>query len=123
MKRLAALAAAAAFAAVAAGAASSGNYGPTVCGGKQVVNVTYTLTNDADSGFYGDWATDTLNRSLKVFVVGDGTYGATVNDTGSFVTTGPLSPQNGVPLSAGVKGVVNGGYYTNQIVGTFGGSP
>ena len=44
---------------------------PGVCGGKQVVNVTYTLTNDADSGFYGDWATDTLNRSLKVFAVAD----------------------------------------------------
>jgi hypothetical protein len=123
MKRFAILAAAALVAAVVTGVASSGNYGPSVCGGKQVVNVTYTLTNDADGGFYGDWATDTLSRSLKVFAVGDGTYCATVNDTGSFVTTGPLSPQNGASLSAGIKGTVNGGYYTNQIVGTFGGSP
>ncbi len=121
MKKLLGLGAAFALAlsVVAIGTASADNYGPGSCGGKQVVNVTYSLYNDADSGFYGDWAVDTLNRHLQVYNVGNGTYCATVNDTGSFVTTGPLSPQNGAPLSAGIKGVINGGYVTNQIVGTF----
>ena len=44
---------------------------------------------------------------------------ALVNDTGSFVTTGPSSPQNGVALSAGITGVINGGYVTSNFTGTF----
>src|SRR4051812_23890419 len=62
------------FAAVAFG----GSYTPGTCGGKQIVNVTYTLTNDYDSGFVstngGNWANDTVTRSLKVFDLGGGNY-------------------------------------------------
>jgi hypothetical protein len=123
MKKLLALGALAAFAlsAVAFGTASASNggtYNPPQCGGKMVVNVTFQLFNDPDSGFFGDWAVDSLNRQLKVFDLGDGTFCATVNDSGSFVTTGPNSPQLGAPLSAGITGVINGGYVTNVFGGT-----
>ena len=99
--------------------ASAGSYTPPQCGGKMIVNVTYGLSNDADSGFYGNWAIDSLNRHLQIFDVGGGSFCAVVNDTGSFVTTGPSSPGFGVPLSAGIKGVINGGYVTTDFTGTF----
>lgn len=99
------------------------DYSPNGCGGNQIVNVTYKLYNDTDSGFYGNWANDSLSRSLKVFSEGNGTYCATVNDTGSFVTTGPNSPQNGVPLAAGIEGVINGGYVTNDFSATLSSNP
>ncbi|HEU4967234.1 MAG TPA: hypothetical protein VFT53_07250 [Candidatus Saccharimonadales bacterium] len=98
------------------------SYTPGDCGGKQIVNVTYQLTNDTDSGFFGNWATDSLMRSVKVFDLGSGTYCATINDTGSFVTSGPNSPQNGTPLAAGINGVINGGYVTNVFTATLSGT-
>lgn len=99
------------------------SYAPGDCGGTQIINVTYKLYNDVDSGFHGNWATDSLNRNLKVFDLGNGSYCATINDTGSFVTTGPNSPQNGVPLSAGINGVIYGGYVTNVFSATLNSSP
>lgn len=108
---------------VGAGAASAGNYSPPSCGGKMIVNVTYNLYNDADSGFFGNWAIDSLNRHMQIFALGGGTYCETLNDTGSFVTTGPASPQSGVFLSAGITGVINGGYSTTNFTGTLNPSP
>lgn len=99
------------------------SYIPGDCGGKQIVNITYGLYNDTDSGFYGNWATDSLNRHVKVFDLGNGMYCATVNDTGSFATTGPNSPESGVPLAAGISGVINGGYVTNDFTATPSSSP
>jgi len=99
------------------------SYTPGDCGGKQIVNVTYKLTNDNDSGFFDNWATDSLTRSVKVFDQGNSTYCATVNDTGSFVTTGPTSPQNGAPLAAGIHGVINGGYATNGFTAMLSSTP
>jgi hypothetical protein len=106
--------------AVTATTALASNNNPPQCGGgKMIVNVTYGLYNDADSGFFGNWATDSLNRHLQIFDVGGGSFCALVNDTGSFVTTGPLSPENGVALSPGITGVINGGYVTSHFTGTF----
>ena len=35
---------------------------------KLLVNVSYTLTNDYDSGFAGNaWANDTINRNLRIW--------------------------------------------------------
>lgn len=78
--------------------------------GKPVVNVTYKVINDTDSGLFGNWATDNYNKKIQVWDQGNGTFCAIVKYQGQFVTTGPLSPQNGVPLSAGVKGAFEGGY-------------
>jgi hypothetical protein len=99
-------------------------YTPRDCSGKQIVNVTYSLSNDADSGFFSpQWATDSLNRSLQIFDQGNGMYCATVNDTGSFVTTGPVSPEYGAPLASGIKGVINGGYVTSTFSATLNQTP
>lgn len=86
--------------------------------GKPVVNVTYKVTNDTDSGLFGNWATDNYNKSVKVWDQGSGEFCAVVKYQGQFITTGPLSPQNGAPLSAGVKGTFEGGYQAN-FDGTF----
>lgn len=119
MKRLALLCALLLATAVTATTALASNNNPPQCGGKMIVNVTYGLYNDADSGFFGNWATDSLKRHLQIFDVGGGSYCALVNDTGSFVTTGPLSPQDGLALSAGITGVINGGYVSTNFTGTF----
>ncbi len=86
--------------------------------GAPVVNVTFKITNDVDSGVHGDWATDNYNKKIQVWDQGDGTFCAIVKYEGQFVTTGPLSPELGVSLSAGVKGAFEGGYQAN-FDGTF----
>ena len=95
---------------------------PSACpDGKQVVNVTYTLTNDLDSAVGGqNWANDTLNRHLQIFQTGDGQYCAVLSDNGSFVTLGTVDPATGLqPLAAGINGVINGGYNTGNYASSF----
>lgn len=91
-------------------------------GGKQVVNVHYTILNNADSGFNSGlaWANDTLDRQLRIWQQDGGTYCAQVSDHGKFVTYAGQSPgaTNSV-LPAGIKGNIEGGYVTTDIVGTF----
>jgi len=93
---------------------------PGACdNGTMIVNVTYTLVNDYDSGFAGNaWANDTIKRHLKVFARGGGTYCATVNDNGSFDTFAGPSPMNLGTVSAGIEGVIHGGYVTTVFTGT-----
>ena len=107
-----------------ASASNGGTYTPPQCGGTMIANVTYTLTNDYDSGVAGNaWANDTVNRHLQVFDRGDGTFCAAINDTGSFVTFAGLSPQNTGHVSAGISGRINGGYITNNFTGALDPSP
>lgn len=112
------IAAAAPFAAFAYGGNQTN---PTACGGgKVVVNVNYTLTNDTDSAVGGGtWANDTINRHLQISQVSDGMYCATVSDNGSFVTYAGMSPA-GKPdaLADGIKGVMSGGYRTDVFAGS-----
>jgi hypothetical protein len=55
------------------------------------VTATTHLTNRADSGGNGDWATDTMTRKLVITQTGRTgnvrDFTATVTDTGSFITT------------------------------------
>lgn len=81
--------------------------------GKQVLNITYKIYNDPDSGFFGNWATDNFNKKVQVWQQTDGTFCAVVKYDGQFVTTGPNSPENGVSLSAGIHGTFEGGYIAN----------
>lgn len=134
MKKSLALLVAAAVLSATAGAAFAGNSGdhglkldrqailPTACDGAGttlLVNVTYTLINDYDSGFAGKaWANDTIHRTLHIWQEPDGRYCAVVGDTGSFVTFGGASPDNTSTVGAGVDGTMQGGY-----VATFNGSP
>ncbi|HEX8923511.1 MAG TPA: hypothetical protein VF828_02155 [Patescibacteria group bacterium] len=76
-----------------------------------VVNITYKVLNDPDSGFYGDWATDNYNKKIQVWDQGDGNYCAIVKYSGQFNTLeNSLSPQSGVALGAGISGTFEGGY-------------
>ncbi len=88
---------------------------------KQIVNVHFKLINDYDSGFNsGAWANDTINRELRIFQLSDGTFCAQVKDNGKFVTLEGQSPgANDLPISAGIKGDIEGGYVTNFFTGTF----
>ena len=60
--------------AVTATTALASSYTPPQCGGKMIVNVTYGLYNDADSGFFGNWAIDSLKRHVQIFDVGGGSF-------------------------------------------------
>lgn len=95
---------------------------PTACNGSGttlVVNVSYELTNDADSGFAGnEWANDTIQRTLQIWQQPDGSYCAVAGDSGSFVTLPGTSPSANSTLSGGIDGTIQGGY-----VATFTGSP
>lgn len=99
---------------VSAFAASQGkNLNASKCdnSGKPVVNITYKIVNDEDSGVaQNPWATDNYNKKVQVWDQGDGSFCAIVKYEGQFVTLGPKSPQNGDLLSAGIKGTFEGGY-------------
>lgn len=88
------------------------NLNASVCNtkGAPVVNITYKVINDPDSGLNGNWALDNYNKKVQVWDQGSGTFCVIVKYDGQFVTTGPLSPQAGVFLSAGIKGAFEGGY-------------
>ena len=122
MKKLTALAAAVAALALAGTAAAVSL--PTVihnCAvGAPLVTVPYGLVTDYDSGFAGNaWANATIDRHLQVWSTGPGTYCATVEDHGSFVTFAGPSPSGTSTVSAGVRGVIGGGYVTTTFTGTF----
>ena len=131
MKRIAVLAAATAGLALAAAASASPGLrldrqdisaAQCTSGGhaKQVVDVLYTLQNDADSGFGGNyWANDTLLRHLRIWSEADGSYCVQVADLGTFVTYAGTSPSGSSTVSAGVRGIISGGYVTTDVVGTF----
>jgi hypothetical protein len=87
--------------------------------GAQLVNVTYKISNDADSGDGGNyWAYDAMTRQLQIWVstTGPNTYCADIKDSGTFTT------QAGVrsPGSFMVNGsFINGGVVDGTEVGTF----
>lgn len=88
--------------------------------GSLKVDVHYTLLNDADSGFGGNyWANDTLFRHLEIWRHADGTYCVVVDDTGSFVTYAGKSPSGASEVGAGVTGTMEGGYITTEVEGSF----
>jgi hypothetical protein len=92
-------------------------------GSTALVNVTFTLTNDADSGFAGNaWADDTIHRTLRIWAEPDGSFCAVVHDTGSFATYAGASPSGNDTVSAGIEGGIHGGYVAT-IQGTLAASP
>ncbi|MDE2213325.1 MAG: peptidoglycan-binding protein [Patescibacteria group bacterium] len=73
---------------------------------------TASITNDPDSANSGgNWATDAFTENITVWMGADGTsYCAQANTTdGTFVTTGPTSPNAGAPLRGGITGTFVGG--------------
>lgn len=103
-----------------------GTQGPAGKDGKDaIVSVTAltSLTNRPDSGLNGDWAKDTLTRTVAITkqsaVPADKCgaaatqcwfYTGSLIDTGTFTTLdGAKSPQAGTPISGVLTGTVSGG--------------
>jgi hypothetical protein len=81
-------------------------------GSTLIMNVTYSVTNDEDSGDFGYWALDNFNKQLQVWQGPDKTsYYVVARYTGSFTTfAGALSPGAGAPVSKDATGQFEGGY-------------
>ncbi len=87
-----------------------------------VVNITYSVINDADSGTLGNvWANDNYIKTVQVWPQGNGTFCAVVRYEGQFVTYAGSSPgaayDTGGTVGAGVQGTLTGGY-TATFTGT-----
>ncbi|MHB8643256.1 MAG: hypothetical protein ACYDA3_10270 [Gaiellaceae bacterium] len=121
MKRLlATLAGVLAFAATTATAQARPYHEAACAKGKALVDVHYTLLNDADSGFAGNaWAMDTIKRHLRIWQNDDGTYCAVAEDKGTFTTLAGPSPSGFSTVEAGITGKLKGGYVTTDFSGTF----
>ena len=70
------------------------NAGGVPAGSTLVVNVTYKVTNDEDSGNAGYWALDSYNKQLQVWQT----------------FAGALSPGSGVTQTRDASGLFEGGY-------------
>jgi uncharacterized repeat protein (TIGR01451 family) len=79
--------------------------------GTPFLTLTQPIT-EPDSGIAGNWANDALTENVKVWLATDqsGAFCASGTTTnGTFVTTGPLSPEHGVALASGITGTFTGG--------------
>lgn len=89
-------------------------------GAKQLVDVTFTIHNYADSGYVGAWALDTVHRHLRIWRQSQGAFCAQVADgNSSFVTLAGYGPTGLSFLPAGIEGTFNGGYVVADISGSF----
>lgn len=82
-------------------------------GGTPVLNITFGVTNDSDSGLAGDWwALDSYQKLVQVWQESDGSYCAVVHYAGTFTTlAGQESPGESVAqLPGGFTGTMVGGY-------------
>jgi hypothetical protein len=87
--------------------------------GAAVVDVYYGLKNDYDSGYAGNaWANDSILRHLRVWPTIGG-YCGIVQDAGVFSTFAGPSPSGLSTVSAGILGVLGGGYRSTVFTGTF----
>jgi hypothetical protein len=89
-------------------------------GATPVVDVQQFVTGDADSGFQGAWAYDTLKRSIQVWSLGNSTYCADVNYEGTFTAiAGATSPGIGSTniLTGNETGHFFGGYVSTIFQG------
>jgi hypothetical protein len=83
--------------------------------GKLVLNITYKVTNDEDSGNAGYWALDNYNRHIQVWQLPDGSFYGKGDYEGKWQTfAGARSPGAGLVQGNDAAGVMNGGW-----VGTF----
>lgn len=84
-------------------------------GSSLVLNITYNVTNDEDSGNAGYWALDNYNKTIQVWQAPDGTFYAVARYAGKWQTfAGAMSPGAGVPITKDASGTFEGGW-----VGTF----
>jgi uncharacterized repeat protein (TIGR01451 family) len=85
--------------------------------GTTLLDTTQNITNDVDSGNFGNWALDAYARHIQVWLDGT-TYCAQVDYNGTFhAPAGVLSPQNGTLITQNIDGTMIGSYRAS-IVGT-----
>ena len=84
----------------------------TCASGTPLLDITLSVTNDADSGFGGYWALDSYQKTVQVWQEPDGTNCAVVHYAGQFTTiAGQESPGMTVAhLAGGFTGSMAGGY-------------
>ena len=87
------------------------NAGEIPHGSTMVLQVTYKVINDEDSGNSGYWAMDNYTKSVQVWESPGGTYYVIGLYSGTWTTyAGALSPKNGAPESMTASGTFHGGY-------------
>jgi hypothetical protein len=74
-----------------------------------VLDLTYHVINDEDSGFVGYWALDHYDKHVQVWEISEGLfYGFITYDGGYHTYAAALSPQAGTPESHDIAGNFNG---------------
>jgi len=81
-------------------------------GSTQVLGITFKVANDEDSGVFGYWALDTINRAVSVWQQPDGSFFVIATYSGKFTTfAGAVSPNDlGMNERADASGTFQGGY-------------
>ena len=83
-------------------------------GSTAIINVTYVVHNDADSGFYGYWALDNYSAHLTVWHISGNQYQVNVTDLGTWCTyVGSPEPNSANTQTSAECGVMRGGYDGN----------
>jgi hypothetical protein len=84
------------------------------CGsGKLVLNVTYRVENDVDTGMRGNnWAFDTYKRTVRVWRKAPGKFCSASTYNGEFTSIEGWSPAGKVQLPAGIRGTFSGSSVT-----------
>jgi hypothetical protein len=90
------------------------------CGaGTLVLNVTYRVVNDVDTGVKGNnWAFDTYTRAVRVWRKASGRYCSASTYRGTFETIAGWSPAGKQQIPAGIRGTFKGSSVTT-FRGTF----
>lgn len=90
------------------------------CGaGKLVLNVTYRVENDVDTGIKGNnWAFDSYRRAVHVWRKAPGRFCSASTYNGEFTSIEGLSPGGKTQLPAGIRGSFKGSSVT-AFRGTF----
>jgi hypothetical protein len=84
------------------------------CGpGKLVLNVTYHVENDVDTGVKGNnWAFDSYQRAVRVWRKAPGRFCSASVYNGEFTSIAGLSPGGKTQLPAGIRGTFKGSSVT-----------
>jgi hypothetical protein len=95
------------------------NAGNIPVGSVLVLNITFKVTNDEDSGLSGYWALSDYNRHVQVFQAPDGTFYVVARYEGKWQTfAGAISPGVGAVQTKDASGTFEGGYVAT-FTGTF----
>lgn len=78
--------------------------------GKPILNITYKVINDTDSGIKGNWATDSYNRQVQVWKLLNGNFCVVGRYEGKFNAWPNVSSPNGTTVLSGSEvGTMQGG--------------